>query len=370
MIIDQSVRELVWEIESSPPDINQKIIQLIQTLHNNLQTHSHTLTHLPTQQTAYTQYPLDEDGFAVAFDPLKDEEGFMAAFREHGLVVGKGVISSELCKKAVHRIQDVASLISNGQFDFSNPESWHGMPEDEHGTPLLSRGFFELYHDGVWAEIRQSIRLYIHHVLLWGRVDLWSSFDRFGVKLPNEDGKALGLHVDQNPTVHPEFRTLQGILALADNPKEQGTFRAVPGSRKDFHGYIPFVKNKGEYVALEEGSELSEKLNSYQQAFPLRAGDIVTWDSRTTHANTSNLSDSTRYVAMVAMGPAPENFSEMSAVRQEAFESGLGSNVRDALMHASMKPRFTNSSVMNAVRQPEHLNQLGAYLYGFEPYEL
>lgn len=370
MIIDKSVRDLVWEIESSPPDLNQKLIKLIHTLHHNLKTHSHTLSPTLSQNTDYPKYPIDADGYALAFDPLTDEEAFMDAFHTYGLVVGKGVVSSDLCIKAVARIQEVACFVSEGQFDLADPGSWQHLPKDKSGTPLLSRGFFELYHDDVWAQIRQSIRLYIHHVLLWGRVDLWASFDRFGVKLPSADGKALGLHVDQNPVVHPNFKTLQGILALADNPKEQGTFRAVPGSKKDFHDYISFVKNKGEYVELAEGSLLAERLEKHQQAMPLRAGDLVTWDSRTTHANTSNLSDSTRYVAMIAMGPVPDHFNEMQEIRKGAFKNGLGSNVRDALMHASMKPRFTDSTLMNEVRNSEQLNQLGEYLYGFEPYEL
>ena len=77
-----------------------------------------------------------------------------------------------------------------------------------------------------------------------------------------------------------------------------------------------------------------------------------------THANTSNLSDQTRYVCMVAAGPEKSYLPEMVAARQQAFTSGLGSNVRDALMHASMKPRYTEPESMEKHRHPEQLTVL------------
>lgn len=365
-MIDQKIKDLVYQIEQGPPEnINYHLNHLIQHLHHTFSSHTP-----PSTTPKTTPYPIGPDGYAHAFDPLEDTEAFLDAFHSYGIVVGKNVIPQNLCRKAVQRLKDVAHTLSGGTFDFDTPATWHNIPKDKNSTPLISRGFFELYHDAIWSEIRQSVRLYIHHALLWQRADLWSSFDRFGVKLPNADGKALGLHVDQNPNIHPHFKTMQGILALADNPAEQGTFRGVAGSKEHFYAYAPMAKNQGEYVALEEGSALERKLSPNAQAFPLKAGNIVTWDSRTTHANTSNLSNSVRYVAMVSAGPVPQNKSEMMAHRLDALNSGLGSNVREALMHASMKPRFTNSPLMQNLKQPESLTLLGDHLYGLKPYAL
>lgn len=394
MIICNKVKDLLYSLEQGllepppppnrpheyPPEYphhtyNQNLKALIQTLHHNC-TRSAPLPEYPqaTYQNNVTPYPLDADGFAQAFDVVEDEATFTQAFANYGVVVGKQVLPPALCQKAVGRLNEVLAQLSGGACALDKPDTWHHMPYDDNGTKLLSRGFFELYHDALWADIRQSLRLYLHHVVLWRRADLWTSFDRFGIKLPqHEDGKALNLHVDQNPTVHPSFKTLQGILALADNPADQGTFRGVPGSRAMFSNYSAFVKQGyvGEFVELQQNSALEAQLLPQVQAFPLRAGDIVTWDSRTTHANTSNVSNTPRYVAMVAAGPAPAaSFAQHQATRLQAFESGLGSNARDALMHASMKPRYTNQALINQHRQPENLNLLGEYLYGLRPYAL
>jgi hypothetical protein len=94
----------------------------------------------------------------------------------------------------------------------------------------------------------------------------------------------------------------------------------------------------------------------------------VNWDSRTTHANTANVSLAARYVALLAAGPAKPASTEAVAARQAAFASGEGSNVRDALMHASKKPRYSDPPALASVRRPERLDRLGRLLYGQEQY--
>lgn len=243
------------------------------------------------------------------------------------------------------------------------------MPKDQNGTPILSRGFLEIYHDDVLAQIRQNVRAYLHHVLIWGRADLWTSFDRVGVKLPHhEESGALPLHVDQNPNVHPGFKTVQGVLALTDCPVERGTFRGVPASRHLFAQYAGMAKNSGEYVELDTTLPVAAQLESHAQAFPLRAGNLISWDSRTTHANTENISDEMRMVFYMAAGPAREDSPEALAARMDALKTGLGINVREALMHATKKPRYTASEMLACVRQPEQLNLLGELLYGTKSY--
>jgi hypothetical protein len=101
----------------------------------------------------------------------------------------------------------------------------------------------------------------------------------------------------------------------------------------------------------------------------LRAGDIVTWDSRTTHANSANHSGESRYVAYVAAGPARESDWAAVSARSDAFRTGVGANVRDALMHASKKPRYTAPALLSANRQPEDLTVLGRLLYGIDRWD-
>jgi hypothetical protein len=168
--------------------------------------------------------------------------------------------------------------------------------------------------------------------------------------------------------VHPDFRTVQGVLALTDCPAERGTFLGVPGSRGLFQHYGAMAKNMGEYVELDPQDPVATVLQEHAQAIPLRAGDMVSWDSRTTHANTANISDDMRMVFYVAAGPARPDDPAAVAARVDALKTGLGSNVRDAMMHASKKPRFTQPEAIARVRKPEQLNLLGRLLYGTDGY--
>lgn len=319
---------------------------------------------------AIGHYPIDAEGYAVAYDPLEDEQGFWNAWSRYGMVVGKKVVSKESCHFAIKRMHDITRDISDGACILDVPETWHHAPVDASGISLFSRGFFEIYHDKALSDLRQSIRLYIHHVMLWGRVDLWTSYDRFGVKLPgHEESYALPLHVDQNPLIHPGFKTVQGVVALTDCPMERGTFVGVPGSRAIFSEYGRFAPERGEFVELSLSDPISQMLQDNAQAIPLREGDIVSWDSRTTHANSENISKDARYVAYISAGPAREDSPELIAVRAEAFRTGIGTNVREALMHASKKARYSNYEKLEKVREPEQFTLLGELLYGKKSYE-
>jgi hypothetical protein len=314
-------------------------------------------------------YPVDRDGYAVSFDPLEDEEGFFRAWQRYGIVVGKGIASRHACEDTIGAISDAFNAISKGSCFLGRPATWGNMPRDAKGAPLLSRGFLEIYHDDALAQLRQNVRAYLHHALIWGRADLWTSFDRVGVKLPHhEESKALPLHVDQNPNVHFGFHTVQGVLALTDCPAERGTFFGAPGSRNYFWMYANMARNKGEYVELDMADPVAQKVAALAQPFALRQGDLISWDSRTTHANTENISDDIRMVFYMAAGPARENNGFAQMARAEALRTGIGSNVREALMHASRKPRFDDPAALAAVRTPERLNLLGKLLYGSESY--
>ena len=279
-------------------------------------------------------------------------------------------MSIPFCNNAKGKINAMVKNLSNGKCDLSKYETYSKIPIDHQGIPILSRGFFEIYHDNLLAQIRQSIRVYLHYVLIWGRTDLWTSFDRLGVKLSShKESYSLPLHIDQNPKIHTNFKTVQGVLALDDCPIERGTFVAVPGSRKYFLDYIRMAPEKGEYVELDTSDRIAAKLKKKKQALPLRKGDLVTWDSRTTHSNTGNISRKTRFVAYVAMGPAKENNRFAIKARKEAFKTGLGSNVREALMHASKKPRYTNQKAILKIRKKEKLTLLGELIYGQKKYK-
>ncbi|MBY0358492.1 MAG: phytanoyl-CoA dioxygenase family protein [Candidatus Obscuribacterales bacterium] len=374
MIINDRVRELVERIEAATAlgpaldaDISELVLQL--TIACARPEAVALYAEYPSLPGNLSAYPLDADGFALGFDPVLEEEAFRACWRQHGIVVGKNLVAAEPCERAVARIAELVLSASEGRCDLNKPETWASMPADSSSVSLLSRGFFELYHDAALAALRQSVRVYLHFVLLWGRANLWTSFDRLGVKLPGHcESKALPLHVDQNPNVHPSFRTVQGVLALRDCPVERGTFVGVPGSKVHFAKYGPMAQNAGEYVELDTGAAVAAELTAHKQALPLRRGHLVSWDSRTTHANSENVSSETRYVAYIACGPAREDDAGLVQARRDAFASGIGSNNRNALMHASKPPRFTNPALLAGLREPEKLTLMGRLLYGQSNY--
>ena len=375
MLIDNEIKELIKKIDSTSNrdnQFNEHIRELIIKLRFNCQKPEAIKKYSSYSSTegVLEKYPIDKNGYAISFDPILEEENFYKCWKHFGIVVGKSVISPKLKDVAIKRIYDLMLSLSGGLCDLTKPETWKSIPTDDNGTLLLSRGFFEIYHDKSLAELRQAVHLYIHHVVIWGRVDLWTSFDRFGIKLPeHKESGGLPLHVDQNPNVHPNFKTLQGVLALSDCPIERGTYIGVPGSKKYFPEYARMTEDRGEYVELDMPDKIAAILEKNAQPMPLRAGDIVSWDSRTTHANSENISNQTRAVAYIAAGPAREENPELIKERAVAFQNGSGKNVREALMHASKPPRYTNPENLQRSRQPEELTLLGRLLYGKESYK-
>ncbi len=376
MLLDDEIKGLVKNIELTDANNSESLAESFKELIGRLKTNLQKPQVIERYESykknkgSIHPYPIDAAGFAVAYDPLEDEEGFWNTWLKYGVVVGKNVVSKEVCKYATQRMHEIIREMSDGTCELDKPETWKNAPKDSNGIPFISRGFFEVYHDKALSDIRQSIRLYIHHVMIWGKVELWTSFDRLGVKLPgHEESYALPLHVDQNPRIHPDFKTVQGVVALADCPVERGTFVGVPGSRSLFGDYSQFAPERGEFVELIPTSSIADTLKQNAQPIPLRAGHIVSWDSRTTHANTENKSQKTRYVAYIAAGPAREDQQDLIKTRMEAFQTGVGTNVREALMHASKKARYSNHEKLAKVREPEQLTLLGRLLYGQERYE-
>jgi hypothetical protein len=239
---------------------------------------------------------------------------------------------------------------------------------DGAGVPLYSRGFLEFYHDATWADIRQNPMLYLLWVTLWGRADIWTSFDRLGVKPPRcAEGAALPLHVDQNPHLDPDFCSLQGVLALRDCPMELGTTMVVHSSRSRFHDWARYASPEARkhYVQLDRVLDLSENA----QPLPLRAGHILVWDSRLVHANTINQTENqTRWVALVSSGIAVHGNGALVDERLRSVREASGWNNRAALLYASKRPRFYNPERLSSLRTPEVLSPLGELMYGIRSY--
>lgn len=372
MIINDKIRDLVSLVEGcavkphSDVACDSYIRELIAELKLNCEKplNRERYRSYSATSTSVGAYPVTPDGYAQTFNPLHEEAAFLDHWNRFGVVVSRNIVQPEECTTTVSRINELMLGLSDGKCDLSRPETYGEIPVDAAGVPVLSRGFFEIYHDASLAKLRQAVRAYIHHVVLWGTTDLWTTFDRFGVKLPaHSESKALPLHVDQNPTTNPCFTSVQGVLALVDCSVERGTLLAVPGSKQLFPEYKR-MPARGEFVKLDTTDPVADLLQKHAQPIPLRAGSLVSWDSRTTHANTDNISDDTRFVAYIAAGLARRDRSDLVQAREEAFQTGLARYNHDALLRVSTKPRYTNPSLTATVRDPERLNLLGKLLYG------
>ncbi len=261
-IIDGYTADLVRRIEgiqSFTPELDQLLKELVLRLRAAC-THPLVVSKYQAYRDGFgpdagglmTPLPLGDDGYIISFDPLTEEDLFYQCWADHGIVASKAAVTPVQCERVCGTMRDLTKAVSNGLCSLDRPDSWGDIPVDAAGAPLVSRGFFELYHDDAIAQLRQSVRVYLHYVLIWGRADLWTTFDRLGIKLPgHQESGPLPLHVDQNPNVHPAFRTVQGVLALSDCPVERGTFVGVPGSRKHFHEYGAMARNQGELVELD-----------------------------------------------------------------------------------------------------------------------
>ncbi len=374
MIVDDQVRELVLAIEADLEiDCSAKIVELINILHSNCQKSAvkQRYKDYAVKKFSIGIYPIDTEGYAISFDPLTQEKEIWDCWNKFGVVVSKQVISPELAQTAIARMGEIVKQVSNGTFDIEDPTTYSSMPIDKDNVPFMSRGFVEIYHDDILAQLRQSLLVYLHYVIIWGRVDLWTTFDRMGIKLPGHDeSAALPLHVDQNPLVDQHHHTrVQGVLALVDC-KKRGTLVVVPGSQILFPEYgQQVVKNnsnyRGAYVELDLTQTFASTLAKGKQVIPIRAGCLVSWSSGVTHANTKNIASDARKVAYIAMCPANEFDQQSLEARDSAFTFGVSRYDHKAGLHVTKKPRYTAS---NTFRRPERLTFLGDLLYSRRPY--
>jgi hypothetical protein len=331
--------------------------------------HTTSLRKLPSSCPA-TTYPIDSEGYAYAFNLEIEGIQLLQTFKQLGFVVVRSVVSEESCQALVARSKVIVAGHNRYASTFSGLSA-STLPKDGNGTPILSRGFLEIYHDNAWASIRQSPGLYQLWVLLWGQLDIWTTFDRIGFRPAGQSIDPLPLHVDQNPWLDPGFATIQGILALEDCPIERGTTVLVPGSKQCFHQWKPLAQNHPGKHYVEVGDyrgRLEVALNPQQ--IPLKRGDILVWDSRTLHGATANLDrTSDRWVALVASGKARCNDRQLVRARQHSLKTCEVWNERAAYMHASKSPRYSAPYLLNQLRNPEQLTLLGELLYGVRSWE-
>mmetsp|Transcript_14464 Transcript_14464/g.21317 ORF Transcript_14464/g.21317 Transcript_14464/m.21317 type:complete len:340 (+) Transcript_14464:16-1035(+) len=205
---------------------------------------------------------------------------------------------------------------------------------------------------------------------IFGTDELVTSIDRWGamrgsvgVPTQQEDGsisyqdhpewrKNLELHWDMNPFAYAQEKKVgacqhryQALVAVLDNPKEVGGLRVVPGSHRHYleewagrnkvpKGYSLTSPHSVKLPGDDPAQHLSQKI-------PIKAGDMVVFDSRLLHGTFQNESQSMRLVQYIRMMPISmaegDRFSATQSLKKhpdwrQLFESyGLDSQARRLL---------------------------------------
>lgn len=219
--------------------------------------------------------------------------------RKSGWVRVNGAVPISLCDRLVDVLESELGVPAHGQ---SRWDAYGGEMRDL--VPIWG-------HQAQW-DIRQHPNLHYIWTQLWGTEKLCVSLDSCRFTPPWQPGYAEpgGIHWDHDPGDAAK-RMFQGVVALTDTAADQGGFRCVPSLYRDLDAWPrqPIVYPGGEedWLAETAGREIVH--------VPAKAGDLIVWDSRLAHSNSTNRSSRPRVAFYVLMGPADDQ------LRHAAVES-------------------------------------------------
>ena len=224
-------------------------------------------------------------------------EADRAFWEEHGYVIVHDAVPPENVKAVVDTLWQFQRL------DPDDPATWYPDRDKTYREPELAMsGMVEIYHHQALWDNRQFPRVYGAFSDVWGRDDLWVTFDRANMNFPRRpDWPFKGfIHWDIDTSAVPMPRDVQGVLSLVDTTPDQGGFQCVPG----FHRRID------DWIATQPAGRdpfRPDTAGMDVQRIPMRAGDLLIWDSRLPHGTAPNLSDRPRLAQYISMFPADED---------------------------------------------------------------
>lgn len=294
----------------------------------------------PDCAAIFERYPCDEEGYAVGLDPA-DADGLRRAMRRYGVVVAR-VLPPTDCAAAAEEVFADCGVPRCGPPSEWETEKWPAQNRFLYGRPNGP----ERTAKGP-AAMRNRTHPLVHRTftaLFDGEHRLWVTADTYGVMrptvclpFPKADGGVefrdrpdwrwdLKMHWDCNPWALQEELDagrppmFQGLIALVDCSEDTGSFLAVPGCTRFFdEGWAKQPQhNHYRYAADLTAGVVNGKayvpdksvLRSFAQRLPLRAGDMVVWDSRTAHSNFPNTGQRFRLVQFVSMMRADPTLEE------------------------------------------------------------
>ena len=188
------------------------------------------------------------------------------------------------------------------ELDRNDPATWYRDRDKRYREPELAMsGMVEIYHHQSLWNTRQHPRVYGAFADIWQRDDLWVTFDRANINVPRRPDWPFGgfIHWDIDTSVVPMPRDVQGVLSLVDATPEQGGFQCVPGFHRRIDAWIATQPADRDPFRPDTTGMQVERI-------PMRAGDLLIWDSRLPHGTAPNLSDRPRVAQYISMFPADE----------------------------------------------------------------
>jgi ectoine hydroxylase-related dioxygenase (phytanoyl-CoA dioxygenase family) len=188
----------------------------------------------------------------------------------------------------------------------------------------------EMYHYQSMWDVRTYAPLYGAFCEVFGTHRLWVTIDRVNFKKPVLDGAPVtnfSPHWDVNVNERPRPFAVQGLVALTDADEKMGGFRCVPELYRKMDEWmrtLPTGKVRFNYFDVKdnfaydpEDLDVGRKpLESLKQwpivQVPLKAGDLLIWDSFLLHSNGVNRGTRPRMAQYVSMVRAEDCMSSLA----------------------------------------------------------
>ncbi len=295
----------------------------------------------------FPRYPIDEDGYALAFS-TRDHKDIRDTLDRLGVVVVR-VFAPATCEASVRAMFEEINAMpferprGRGRassreragprrpIDPDAPETWETANWPSPTKFLIPRPAF---HPQAFAN-RVDAALHELFAALWGDERLRVTIDNWGAvrgtrglllppagqpagertrqDRPRWDA-AISPHWDYNPWLWLAERDVgrepgyQGLVALVDQPPGSGCHRTLPGCTQFLETWCS-ERARPERLGNKRASHRPERddpIVAWMQELPLRAGDIVIWSWGQLHGSAPNHADRMRLHQYIRMFPAAE----------------------------------------------------------------
>jgi ectoine hydroxylase-related dioxygenase (phytanoyl-CoA dioxygenase family) len=239
-----------------------------------------------------------------------------AHWQRYGFVVVRQAISPE-------RVAGTAQAIwaFEGK-DPHDPATWYATERRGHEMAELNNsGMVEMYNTQALWDNRQSERIYDAFVDIWDREDLWVTIDRCNLNPPNRQGREFAgfIHWDCETTLEPLPVNVQGVLSLVDATPEMGGFQCVPELFEVFDDW----RKRDAWGAHPQRNPWRPEPRVLErfapQWVPLKAGDLLIFNSLLAHGIKPNMGDDVRLAQYIAMTPADEGNAQLREWRVRSW---------------------------------------------------